>query len=51
MSAFIEVYAILKLDECIFRFFETYKRPINDIILYNIINDCLLITLGHEKKY
>ena len=29
---------------------EIYKRPINDIILYNIINDCLLITLGHEKK-
>ena len=29
---------------------EIKKRTINDIILYNIINDCLLITLGHEKN-
>ena len=31
-------------------YFEIKKRTINDIILYNIINDCLLITLGHEKN-
>ena len=26
------------------------KVKINDVILYNIINDCLLITLGHEQN-
>ena len=29
---------------------EKNKRTINDVILYDIINDCLLITLGHEKN-
>jgi len=29
---------------------ESNKRIINDVILYNIINDCLIITLGHEKN-
>ena len=29
---------------------EINKKTINDIILYHIINDCLLITLGHEKN-
>ena len=29
---------------------EMNKRNINDVILYNIINDCLIITLGHEKN-
>ena len=30
--------------------FERNKNNINDVVLYNIINDCLLITLGHEKN-
>ena len=30
--------------------FEINKNNINDVVLYNIINDCLLITLGHEKN-
>ena len=31
-------------------YLEINKRIINDIFLYNIINDCLLMTLGHEKN-
>ena len=30
--------------------FESNKKNINDAVLYNIINDCLVITLGHEKN-
>ena len=30
--------------------FEINKNNINDVVLYNIINDCLLITLGNEKN-
>ena len=30
--------------------FEINKKKINDIILYNIINECLIISLNHEKN-
>ena len=30
--------------------FEINKKKLNDIILYNIINECLFISLNHEKN-
>ena len=31
-------------------YMETNMKKINDIIFYNIVNECLIISLGHEKN-